>query len=213
MPIRVLIVDDHAIVRQGLRAMLEAQPEIEVIGEAADGAMAVQTARTLNPDVILMDLLMPGVGGVDAIRELRKFDMENRTLVLSSSSEDQLIKEALKAGAMGYMLKASRTAELVQAIERVAAGQTVLDPAAARVVIRQTQTQDALETLTEREREVFDLLILGRKNAEIASAITVSEATVRTHVSSVIDKLGLRDRTHIVVYALKRGLVRLEDLP
>ena len=212
MTIRVLIADDHAIVRQGLRLLLEPRPEIDVIGEAADGAMALQLVRSLKPDVLLLDLLMPDMSGIDVLRRMQEFEHITRVLVLSSSADDYLITDALKAGASGYALKASRMADLVQAIERVAAGQSVLDPAAAQVVMKQVRAQDPLNTLTEREREVFDLLIVGRRNSEIADQIRIGETTVRTHVANIIDKLGLRDRTHVVVYALKRGLVQLDDL-
>lgn len=212
MTIRVLIVDDHAVVRQGLRLLLDAQSHIEVVGEAPDGEMAIQMARTLKPDVILMDLLMPGMSGVEAIRQLQTFNLPSRVLVLSSSLEDQLVKQALQAGARGYILKASRSSELVQAIERVAQGQSSLDPAAAQVLMQQVQSNDPLETLTAREREVFDGMARGWNNAEIANKLSVSEATVRTHVASILDKLTLRDRTQVTIYALKRGLIRLEDL-
>lgn len=212
MTIRVLIADDHAIVRQGLRLLLEPQTEIEVIGEAADGAMALQLVRSLKPDVLLLDLLMPDMNGIEVLQRLREVEHSTQVLVLSSSSDDYLITDALKAGASGYVLKVSRMADLVQAIERVAAGQSVLDPAAAQVVMKQVRSQDPLSTLTEREREVFDHLIVGRKNSEIADLIGIGETTVRTHVANIIDKLGLRDRTHVVVYALKRGLVQLDDL-
>lgn len=212
MTIRVLIVDDHAVVRQGLRLLLDAQPNIDVVGESPDGEMAIQMARALKPDVILMDLLMPGMSGVEAIRQLQTLNLPSRVLVLSSSLEDQLVKQALQAGARGYILKASRSSELVEAIERVAKGQSMLDPAAAQVLMQQVQSNDPLESLTAREREVFNGMARGWNNAEIANALNVSEATVRTHVASILDKLTLRDRTQVTIYALKRGLIRLEDL-
>jgi NarL family two-component system response regulator LiaR len=212
-PIRVLIVDDHAVVRQGLRLLLDAQPTIQIVGEAADGEMAIQLARQLMPDVILMDLLMPGMNGIEAIRRLRDVGLPCEVLVLSSSLEDQLIKQALQSGARGYILKASRAADLVQAIERVSRGLSTLDPAATNVLLSQVQQQDPLEMLTAREREVFDAMARGQSNPEIASQLNVSEATVRTHVANVLDKLALRDRTQVMIYALKRGLIRVEDLP
>ena len=212
-PIRVLIVDDHAVVRQGLRLLLDAQPTIQIVGEAADGEMAIQLARQLTPDVILMDLLMPGMNGIEAIRRLRELGLPCEVLVLSSSLEDQLIKQALQNGARGYILKASRAADLVQAIERVSRGLSTLDPAATSVLLSQVQQQDPLETLTAREREVFDAMARGQSNPEMAAQLSVSEATVRTHVANVLDKLALRDRTQVMIYALKRGLIRVEDLP
>jgi len=153
MKIRVLIVDDHAVVRQGLRLLLDAQDNIEVVGEAADGETAIQMGRTLEPDVILMDVLMPEMDGIETTRAILGHGVESRILMLTSSLEDQLVKEALRAGAHGYILKASRAAELVQAIERVAAGQSALDPAAAQVVMQQVRSDDPLDSLTTRERE------------------------------------------------------------
>jgi two-component system, NarL family, response regulator LiaR len=211
--ITVLIVDDHAVVRQGLRLLLDAQPGITVVGEAADGLMAIQMTRQLEPTVILMDLLMPGMNGIDTMHRLQELKLESKVLVLSSSLEDQLVKQALQAGAHGYVLKASRAMELVQAIERVAQGISALDPAAAQVLMHQVQTHDPLETLTTREREVFDVMARGMNNAEIADHLIVSEATVRTHIANILDKLALRDRTQVTIYALKRGLIRVEDLP
>jgi NarL family two-component system response regulator LiaR len=211
--ISVLIVDDHAVVRQGLRLLLDAQSGITVVGEAADGPMAIQMARQLEPDVILMDLLMPGMNGIETMRHLQKLELNSKVLVLTSSLEDQLVKQALQAGAHGYVLKASRAMELVQAIGRVAQGISALDPAAAQVLMHQVQGHDPLETLTAREREVFDVMARGMNNAEIADHLSVSEATVRTHIANILDKLALRDRTQVTIYALKRGLIRVEDLP
>lgn len=213
MTIRVLIVDDHAVVRQGLRLLLEGQTDLEVVGEAADGEMAIQMTRSLRPDVLLLDLLMPGMSGIDVIQQLRQEGLESNILVLTSSLEDQIVKQALQAGAHGYLLKASRSADLIQAIQRVAQGLSVLDPAATQVLMHQVQSNDLLETLTAREREVFDAMAHGKNNVEIASHLKVSEATVRTHIASVLEKLALRDRTQVIIYALKRGLVRVEDLP
>lgn len=212
MTIQVLIVDDHAVVRQGLRSLLENQPGIVVAGEAADGATAVAMAEELTPDVILMDLLMPGMSGIEAIRRIHESGSTARMLVLSSSVEDQLVKQALQAGAHGYVLKAIRVADLVAAIERVAQGLRALDPAATEVIMHHVQEQDPIDLLTAREREVFEGLARGWSNVEIAEHLSVSEATVRTHISNILDKLTLRDRTQVMVYALKRGLVRLEDL-
>lgn len=211
--INVLIVDDHAVVRQGLRQLIDAQPDIEVIGEAADGEMAVQMTRTLKPDVVLMDLLMPGMDGIEATAQITALNMNVRVLALTSSLEDQLVKQALQAGAQGYLLKASRVNDVVDAIKRVAEGQSVLDPAAAQVLMQQTRTHDPLDALTTRERDVFDMMALGKTNAEISESLTISEVTVRTHIASVLDKLSLRDRTQVVIYALKRGLIHVDDLP
>ncbi len=213
MTTRILIVDDHAIVRQGIRLMLESQPTIEVVGEAADGAMAMQMARSLQPDVILMDLLMPGTDGVEGIQRIRGLGLPIHILVLSSSLEDRLIQQALQAGAHGYLLKTSRPADLLRAIEQVRQGYPVLDPAASQSLIRQVSQRDPLDTLTDRERDVFDRMARGMNNSEIAEEIIVSEGTVRTHVANVLAKLQLRDRTQVMIYALKQGLIRVDELP
>lgn len=212
-PVQIIIVDDHAVVRQGLRMMLDAQPDITVIAEAPDGQTAVNLARSLHPDLILLDLLMPEMDGIETIQHLREAGVESKILVLTSSLEDEAIKQALKAGAQGYLLKASRSTELVRAIQRVIAGEEVLDPAAAQALIRQVRSDDPLETLTGRERDVFDLLARGQTNSDIAASLHISEVTVRTHIMNIFDKLDVRDRTQIMIYALKRGLVHLDDLP
>jgi NarL family two-component system response regulator LiaR len=213
MSIRVLIVDDHAVVRQGLKVLLESQPHIEVVGEADEGGLAVEIAQKLKPDVILLDLLMPGVDGLETLRRLQDLKVTSKVLVLTSSLDEQLVKQAIQAGAQGYVLKAIRAGELVQAIDRIAQGSRVLDPAATQVLLNQVTRSDPLEQLTGREREVFEALGRGKNNLEIADQLKISEATVRTHIASVLEKLGLRDRTQVTIYALKRGLIRLEDLP
>ena len=183
------------------------------IAEAPDGQTAVNLARSLHPDLILLDLLMPEMDGIETIQHLREAGVESKILVLTSSLEDEAIKQALKAGAQGYLLKASRSTELVRAIQRVIAGEEVLDPAAAQALIRQVRSDDPLETLTGRERDVFDLLARGQTNSDIAASLHISEVTVRTHIMNIFDKLDVRDRTQIMIYALKRGLVHLDDLP
>lgn len=213
MTIQLLIVDDHAVVRQGLRQVLDVHPDIDVIGEAADAEMAIQLARSLQPDVILMDLLMPGMNGVEAIAKITELGLPSRCVALTSSIEDQLIKQALQAGAQGYILKSSRVNDVIQAIQRVYEGQHALDPAAAQVLVQQTRTHDPLESLTTRERDVFNQVARGRTNAEIAHMLNISEITVRTHIANMLDKLSLRDRTQVVIYALKRGLIHVDDLP
>jgi DNA-binding NarL/FixJ family response regulator len=213
MTVSVLIVDDHAVVRQGLQALLTSRPEVRVVGEAADGPQAVQLAQALQPDVILLDLLMPEMDGVAVLQQVRQAGLRSKILILTSSLDDERVLAAVRAGADGYILKASRVGELVQAIVRVAQGQRVLDPAVTQVLVEHLHEDDPVASLSGREREVFEELARGRSNSEIATALHVGETTVRTHVASVLDKLGLRDRTQIIIYALKRGLIRIENLP
>jgi DNA-binding NarL/FixJ family response regulator len=213
MSISVLIVDDHAVVRQGLRALLESRPEVMVAGEAADGQSALEQARALRPDVVLLDLLLPDLSGVEVTERLRAEGLPCKVLILTSSLEDRLVAAAVRAGADGYLLKATRVADLVQAISEVAAGKRVLDPAATQALFAQMRQADPLAELSGREREVFAALARGRANAEIAAALQIGEATVRTHVANVLDKLQLRDRTQVIIFALKHGLVRPEDMP
>lgn len=211
-PIRLMLVDDHAIVRQGLRMMLEAQPQIVIVGEAASANEMLEHYLTFAPDIVLLDLLMPGMDAVKAIPLLLTGLPTLRIIMLSSSVEDQRIQSALKAGAHGYILKASRPVDLLYAIEQTQRGFVVLDPALHQRLMRPLQTEDPLTTLTPREREVFDQMTLGRTNAQIALQLTISEGTVRTHVVSVLDKLALQDRAQATIYALKRGLIQLDDL-
>jgi DNA-binding NarL/FixJ family response regulator len=211
-PITTLIVDDHAIVRQGLRLLLGTQPTIEVVGEAKDAESALAMIAALKPQLVLLDLIMPGIGGIEGIRRIATSGQAPRILVLTSSVEDHLVKAALGAGAHGYILKASRPSDLLAAIERVMAGDSVLDSAASQSLIRVATRRDPLDDLTEREREVFDAMARGLTNTQIAERYVVSEGTVRTHIANVLNKLALRDRAQVTVYALKRGLVRLEDL-
>jgi DNA-binding NarL/FixJ family response regulator len=211
--IRVLIVDDHAIVRQGLRLMLESQPHIQVAGEAESSEVAIQMVVQTQPDVVLMDLLMPGMDGVEGIQRIRALQPDARILVLSSVLEDNLVRRALQAGAYGYILKASRPAELLHAIDQVHRGITALDPAAGQSLVRNVQNADPLALLTTREHDVFEAMARGLTNTEIAAQLNVSEGTVRTHIVNVLDKLQLRDRTQVTIYALKRGFIRLDDLP
>lgn len=213
MGISVLIVDDHAVVRQGLQALLANRPEVQIVGEAADGAQALELAQALRPDVILLDLLMPKMDGVAVLQQVRQLGLPSKVLILSSALDDERVLAAVRAGADGYILKASRVGELVQAIVRVAEGQRVLDPAVTQVLVGHLHEADPLTRLSAREREVFELLARGRSNSEIAATLHVGEATIRTHVASVLDKLGLRDRTQIMIYALKRGVIRIENLP
>jgi DNA-binding NarL/FixJ family response regulator len=209
----VLIVDDHAIVRQGLRLLLESQPDIEVIGEAKDAETAVQWVKTKKPMLVLMDLIMPGIGGLEGIKQIVALDATTRILVLTSSVEQHLVKSALLAGAHGYILKTSRPSELIQSIKKVLTGEVAVDQATSEILVRAVITHDPLDRLTERERDVFDAMARGLANVQIADKFTISEGTVRTHVANVLKKLSISDRSHLTIYALKRGLIQLDDLP
>lgn len=213
MAIRVMIVDDHALVRQALRVMLDLQPEIAVIAEAADGKDTLNKIAQVAIDVILLDLIMPGMGGIEVIERLRQTHPALKILVLTSSLDDEIVRQALQVGAHGYILKASTADVLVKAIEGINVNQYIIDPAIAARLLQSDKINHPLHALTEREREVFDNLAHGLTNAEIALALHIAETTVRTHVISVLDKLNLRDRAHVMVFALKHGLVNLDDLP
>jgi two-component system, NarL family, response regulator LiaR len=208
--IRVLIADDHAVVRQGLRTFLELQDEIEVVGEARDGAEALAAVERLEPDVALMDLVMPGLGGVEAIEELRRRGLPTRVIVLTSFVDDDKLFPAVRAGAAGYLLKDVEPSELVRAIRAAHAGESPLDPAVAGRLMEEVAERraDRREELTAREREVLALITRGRPNKVIARELGVSEKTVKTHVSNILGKLGVADRTQAALYAVRAGLVR-----
>ncbi len=213
--IRVLIADDHTIVRGGLRSLLEHSDDIEVIAEAVDGVDAVMKSRTLNPDVILIDIEMPRKNGIEAIAEIKQFNPQARVLVLTSFTEDDKVFAAIKAGALGYLLKDSSITLLLSAVRDVARGESALDPLIARKLIRELHRPAALppsdEPLTEREVEVLVMVARGFSNQEIADMLVISERTVRTHVSNILSKLHLANRTQAALYALKEGLAKLEE--
>jgi len=213
--IRVLIADDHHVVRGGIRALLETEEDIDVIDEAADGVETVLKTRSLNPDVILMDLMMPRKTGIEAIGEIKQEDPDARILVLTSYSDDEKVFAAIKAGALGYLLKETSTKELLQAIHDVYRGESSLHPAIARKLIRELNRPSNLppadEPLTEREIEVLIFVARGYSNQDIANALFISERTVRTHVSNILSKLHLANRTQAALYALKEGLTNLEE--
>jgi NarL family two-component system response regulator LiaR len=201
--IRVLIADDHAVVRQGLRTFLDLQEDIEVVGEAADGAEALDAAERLAPDVVLIDLVMPGVDGIEAIRRLREHAPDARAIVLSSFVDDDKLFPAVRAGAAGYLLKDVQPQELVEAIRTVHGGGALLHPqVAARLLEEMTE-----DPLTPREREVLVLIGRGMPNKLIARDLGLSEKTVKAHVSSILGKLGVSDRTQAALYAVREGLV------
>ena len=223
MTIRVLLADDQPLLRHGFALILRAQPDIEVIGEAADGAEAVRLTGLLRPDVVLMDVRMPGTDGIEATRQLAGPDGPGlaasprpRVLILTTFDLDEYVYDALRAGASGFLLKDAPTEEVVGAVRAVAAGNAVLSPAVTRRLLDQVGRRlpaavsrgPGLEQLTEREHEVLRMLAAGLSNAEIAQALVVSDATVKSHVSSLLGKLGLRDRVQAVIFAYETGLVR-----
>jgi NarL family two-component system response regulator LiaR len=213
--IRILVADDHAIVRKGIRAMLEIVPDIEVAGEAVDGSEAVAEVSKLRPDVILMDLVMPEMDGIEAIRRIKAFQPKARILVLTTFAGEDKIFPAIKAGALGYHLKDSSPEELVQAIRQVYQGESSLHPAIARKVLqelsRPSDRPPTPDPLTEREVQVLRLVAQGQANREIAGKLVITEATVRTHVSNILSKLHLASRTQAALYALREGLASLDD--
>jgi NarL family two-component system response regulator LiaR len=212
--IRVLIADDHAVVRQGLRTFLALQPEIEVVGEAADGEEAAAAAERLRPDVTLMDLVMPRLDGTDAIRRVRELSPSTRVIVLTSFVDEDRMMPAVRAGAAGYLLKDVEPQELVRAIRTVHEGEAPLHPAVAsrlmEEVARDGDRPDAAAVLTGREREVLVLIARGHANKLIARDLGVSEKTVKTHVSNILGKLGVNDRTQAALVAVREGLVSAE---
>jgi two-component system, NarL family, response regulator LiaR len=212
--IRILIADDHAIVREGLRALLETEPGMELVGEAADGVEAVRKQQALQPDVTLLDLVMPRQDGLAALTEIRQKDPQARILVLTSFAEDERVFPAIMAGALGYLLKDATPQELLKAIRDVARGEASLHPAIARRVIKELhrpqESGPTVEPLTERETQVLSLVAQGLSNQEIAGRLVISERTVRTHVSNILGKLHLANRTQAARYALREGLARLD---
>ncbi len=215
--IRILIVDDHTIVRKGIRALLGEIPDIEVVGEAADGQEAIVQADRLHPDVILMDLAMPRMDGIEATRQIKARQPESRILVMTSFATDEKVLPAIKAGARGYLLKESAPEDLVQGIRQMQRGESSLHPVIARKVLQEiSDTSDrppTPEPLTEREVEVLLLVAQGLSNQEIAEQLNITAATVRTHVSNIMGKLYLANRVQAALYALREGLVSLDGAP
>ena len=211
MSIRVLIADDHAVVRQGLKTFLELQEDIEVVEDVADGEAAVAAVEREAPDVVLMDLVMPGVDGVEAIRRIREGRPQARVLVLSSFLDDERLFPAVRAGAAGYLLKDVEPRELVKAIRTVHGGEALLHPAVAARLMDEFAAappqEPSADSLTEREREVLTLIARGLPNKLIARDLSISEKTVKAHVSSILGKLGVSDRTQAALFAVRSGLV------
>lgn len=213
--IRILVADDHAIVREGLRALIATEPGLELIGEASDGLEAVDKALALKPDIILLDMMMPRKDGLGAIEDIIKENPNARILVLTSFAEDDKVFPAIKAGALGYLLKDSSPQELLQAIHNVHQGEASLHPAIARKLMRELNQPPSLppttDPLTEREVDVLRLVAQGLSNDDIAEKLVVSERTVRTHVSHILDKLHLANRTQMALYAVREGIAKLDS--
>jgi len=215
-PIRVLIVDDHAIVRKGIHALLSKEQGMQVVGEATNGEEGVAQAQALKPDVVLMDLVMPRLDGIQATRHITTHVPGARVLVLTSFAADDKVFPAIKAGALGYLLKDSGPDELIQAIRQVYRGEPTLAPSIARKVLSELaqppKTPLTSDPLTERELDILRLVAQGMSNGEIAQQLTIAEMTVRTHVSHILGKLHLASRTQAALYALKEGLASLDDV-
>jgi DNA-binding NarL/FixJ family response regulator len=211
MPIRVLVADDHSVVRRGLRGFLELNDDFELVGEASNGEEAVQMAQQLKPDVVLMDILMPRMDGIQATAAIRKSLPDTEVIALTSVLEDASVVGAVRAGAIGYLLKDTEDDELCRAIKAAAAGQVQLSPQAAARLMREVRTPESPEALSERETEVLRLVAQGYSNKDIAEALTLSDKTVKTHVSRILGKLGLPSRTQAALYAVRIGLVPGQD--
>ncbi|HEY42970.1 MAG TPA: response regulator transcription factor [Anaerolineae bacterium] len=213
--IRILIADDHAVVREDLRTLINTEPDMEIVGEASDGTEAVQKVGELKPDIILLDMVMPRKSGLEVIQEIKAEDPDAHILVLTSFSEDDMVFPAIRSGALGYLLKNASPLALISAIRNVHRGEPSMSPDIATKLMRELQRSSDLppteEPLTEREVEVLRLVAKGRSNQEIAEALVIGEGTVRTHVSSILSKLHLANRTQAALYALREGLAPLED--
>lgn len=205
--IRVMLVDDHAVVRSGLSAFLMVNPDLELVGEAEDGQQAVLRAGLLQPDVILMDLMMPVMDGIAATQAIKRQYPAMQIIALTSFQEDELVQGALRAGAVGYLMKDVTARELAAAIRAAKAGKMTLSPEAAQALVRATQQAQETEALTEREREVLKLMVEGLNNAEIADRLVVSLSTVKYHISNILGKLGVDNRVSAVTMAIQRKMV------
>jgi two-component system, NarL family, response regulator NreC len=213
--IRVLIADDHAILREGVRALLALTDDIEVVGEARDGREAVDLAGKLDPDVVLMDIAMPGLGGLEAALEMKKIGLRSRVLILSQYEDREYVRRLLKAGVAGYVLKKSAGSELANGVRAAHRGGLVLDPEVARAAMEEAGPKapaeaDPYEALTDREKQVLKLVAEGLSNKEVAEALGISVKTAMTHREHVMEKLGLHNRTELVRFALKKGVIRVE---
>jgi two-component system, NarL family, response regulator NreC len=215
--IRVLIVDDHAILREGVRALLQMHPDLEVCGEAADGKQALAAVERLDPDVVLMDIAMPGLGGIEASLEMKKLGRRAKILILSQYEDREYVRRLLKAGVSGYVLKKSAGSELANAIRAVFRGGLVLDPEVARTAMEEAgpaapgTAADPYETLTDREKQVLKLVAEGRSNKEVAELLGISVKTAMSHREHVMEKLAVHNRTELVRFAIKKGVIRVDE--
>jgi DNA-binding NarL/FixJ family response regulator len=212
MMIRVLITDDHSVVRQGLRMFLSLDPDIQVVGEASDGREALDMARILRPDVVLMDLLMPVMAGIEATQLIRKEMPDVEVVALTSVLEDASVTGAVRAGAIGYLLKDTNVEELHRAVRGAAEGKVYLASEAAARLMREVRAPENPEALTDREAEILMLLARGKANKQIASSLYISEKTVKAHVSAILVKLGVQSRTQAALHAIRTGLVSIDEL-
>lgn len=214
--IKVLLVDDHTLLRQGLRKLLELEPSLEVVGEAGNGQEAIQKTQELNPDVVLLDINMPGMNGVEVTALLKSSHPETKIIILTIHKDDEYVFEAVKAGASGYLLKDVETQELVKAVEAVFRGESIVDPAIASRLLKEFSriskggSDTNHDSLTEREKEILKLLVQGLSNREVAEKLFISEKTVKNHISNIFRKMEVTDRTQAVVKALKLGMVKLD---
>lgn len=211
MTIKILLVDDHGIVRQGLRMYLQMDPDLQVVGEASNGEEAVDQARKLKPDIVLMDILMPGMDGLEATAVIRRELPDTEVIALTSVLDDAVIHQTIRAGAIGYLLKDTGSDELCRAIRTAYGGQVQLSRQAAQRMAAIRDEENLLQTLTEREMDVLRLVARGRSNKEIALELVIAEKTVKAHVGSILSKLGAASRTQAALIAMRAGIVRLEE--
>jgi NarL family two-component system response regulator LiaR len=212
--IRVLIVDDHTVVRQGLRFLLDQQPDIEIVGEASDGRQAIDSVQDQVPAVVLLDMLMPGTDGLTALREIKRISPATQVVILTSHQDDGGLFDAIKAGATSYVLKTAGVETVVESVRAAARGESVLDPSVAAKVLeemRRPRGREEVDRLSKREIDVLTALARGRANKEIARELSISDETVKTHVSNILSKLHLADRTQAAIYGLQQGLVPLDE--
>lgn len=214
--IRVVLADDHAILREGVRALLQLHPDIEVVGEAADGEQAIQQVERLDPDVVLMDIAMPGLGGIEAALEMKRLGRRAKILILSQYEDREYVRRLLKAGVSGYVLKKSAGSELANAVRAVHRGGLVLDPEVARTAMEEAGpatpgAADPYETLTDREKQVLKLVAEGKSNKEVAEVLGISVKTAMSHRERVMEKLGVHNRTELMRFAIKQGVIRVDE--